>query len=278
MTQFIIIRQEHLELIPAEYGRSLRQAAAALLEYFKNQREGWLTFNLPQLCETLLYQWGRETIRKAAELLDELGLIKRRHHRINGRAWQYQYLDQKSVTVTSESVTVAPESVTATPERVTSLYDPFLDQQQDPEPADEQEVGISEEEFNQACTKIREIRCTPAIDLNEAVRKEVRASWQNLEKAIAYLKHCLRTWDGRRQYNWTGVLIKALREGQSPPDFCREKQISQIPVPPDGLEDWVIERLDTVKDFFFSSVNSCWMVVYFSGHQQPAVEAMGGKS
>ena len=277
MTQFIIIRQEHLEAIPATVGRSLRQAAAVLLEYFKNQRRVWLTFNLPQLYDLLLGQWGRETIRKAAELLSEIGLVERRHHRINGRAWQYRLVEEKEVTVTQDDATVTPDEVTVTPDEVTSIYidpyiDPISDPTTDPGPVVEEKIECQKEEFDQACAEIREIPCTPRIALNEVVRKEIKANWQNLNGAIAYLKHAVKTWDGRKAYNWTGVLITALRKGQTPPDFSREKE--EIPAAPEGFLEWC-DQEPGVKLAWYSRPLSEWVAIYDSGLQRPWFEAMG---
>ena len=113
MSEFITIRQSNLELFPSDASRNTRLCAAALLEYFKyqfRQRKNWFTITIAELRERLLEQFGKDAISKACSLLDELGLVVRRHHRLNPRAWQYKYVATNSATVVETSATVVETS------------------------------------------------------------------------------------------------------------------------------------------------------------------------
>lgn len=283
--KFIQIREEYLNLIPSSVGKATKSAAAALLNYFNNQREGWLTFNLNQLCQTLLDQWGRETIRKAAQVLAELGLIERQHHRMNGRAWQYR-LPQKEVTaalhkvsVTSDSVTVASNEVSVTQIEVLSIYkdpleNPLKNHQQDPTPAAAEKFEI-EEEGILAIKEIREIECTPRIQINQQVKEVIAKNPENVDKAIALVKQAVQTWQVDENFNWTGLLVKALKVGLEPftPAAATQNELIQ-PESPLGFKEWC-EFNPSIKTAWYSQPFGEWVAVYQSGLQRPWYEAMG---
>ncbi|MBD2771195.1 hypothetical protein [Iningainema tapete] len=125
------------------------RCAAELLNFFRNQREGWFTITIDELVETFLGQWGRHAIRKALELLHELRLIDRRHHRLNARAWQYQYLGSERQSQSSwddEPTTVVHEPTTVVHEPTTTIYiDPILDPVNLDPP--QQQVAVGEEKL-----------------------------------------------------------------------------------------------------------------------------------
>jgi hypothetical protein len=252
MTHFLVIRQDLLELIDSKIGKACKQAAAALLNFFKHQRSGWLTLNLTQLQETLLHQWGRETIRKAAAALANCGLIERKHHRMNGRAWQYR------ATVTPEKVTTTPDAATVTSDSAASIYkDPLKDPQQNPCAAREN-LQIDREEIEQAKVEIEALR------INPAVMREVLKNFANFKGAIARTKQAIND-------NWcknpTGLLLSSLKSGAQPeqkdiPHSLEKAALLDIPT---GLVEWVNEN---AKDYFYSSIHNEWRVVYKNGTQQ----------
>lgn len=255
MTQFLVIRADLLELIPNEVGSACRQAASALLNFFKNQRTGWLTLNLTQLHDTLLKQWGKETVRRAAEVLADCGLIERKHHRMNGRAWQYR------ATVTPTSVTTAPDTATVTLSDVTSIYkDPLENPQQDP-PVVEEFLKIDSEEIEQAKIEIKSISINP-----DAVMREVLKNFANFQGAIALTKKAIA--DGSAK-NPTGLLLWSLKSGikaDFPGGDSLEKSRLVISEKPPEIANWV--KLNG-KDYFYSSLNNEWRVVLKNGVQKP---------
>jgi hypothetical protein len=126
MTTFIACYKKHLEITG-------NRCAAELLNLFKNykpnHKTGWLIITITELKEKLLDTWGRDSIRKACKLLDDLGLIKRDHPRLNKRAWMYKFvtdeLSENSTTVVDNPTTVADEPTT------TYIKDPILDPSQE---------------------------------------------------------------------------------------------------------------------------------------------------
>jgi len=269
MNKFIQIREEYLNLIPSSVGRATRSAAAALLNYFNNQREGWLTFNLSQLCTTLLDQWGRETIRKAAQVLDELGLIERQHHRMNGRAWQYR-ITQKEVTAAPDKVSVTSNDVTVTQNDVASIYkDPLENQQQDP-------AAAIKFDFSEEIAEIEQINCSPKIQINFQVQEAIARNPENVDNAIALVKQAVQTWEVDNKFNWTGLLVKALKVGLepfTPAAAATQNELTQ-PESPLGFEEWC-EFNPLVKAAWYSKPFGEWVAVYQSGLQRPWYEAMG---
>jgi hypothetical protein len=288
--KFIQIREEYLNLIPASVGKATRSAAAALLNYFNHQREGWLTFNLSQLCTTLLDQWGRETIRKAAQVLSELGLIERQHHRMNGRAWQYRAtaaVPQKvatvapdKVSVTLTQVTVASNKVAVTQKDAVSIYkdpleNPLENHQQHPAVASAAaEIEVKEIKVL-AIKEIQEIECTPKIQINQQVKEAIQKNPENVEKAIALVKQAVQTWQVDNNFNWTGLLVKALKVGLEPYSAAAATQNElKEPSSPSGFKEWC-EFNPLVKTAWYSQPFGEWVAVYQSGLQRPWYEAMG---
>jgi DNA-binding phage protein len=74
------------------------------------------------------------------------------------------------------------------------------------------------QEVEKAVWQLQEVKCTPALEFNQCVLTALANHLDAVDDAIAYLEECIRTWSahGGRQYNWTGVLVKALKEGQKP--------------------------------------------------------------
>ena len=70
----------------------------------------------------------------------------------------------------------------------------------------------------ETAVRLQEIKCTPAIEINQTVLTALRNYPDHVDDAILYLKECLRTWDSYKgtHHNWTGVLVKALKEGLKP--------------------------------------------------------------
>ncbi len=286
---FVIIRKDFLDLLPGRNSDSVKQCAAALLNFFRNQRQGWLTINIPQFSEILFEQWGKEAIRKALELLSDEALIERKHHRLNGRAWQYrlpQRIKVMPAVIDPDEATIAPDEdsdasdegndaskeESVTPSRATSIYkDPlenhFSDQQQDPAAASTVDLEIQIKEIEKIC-------CTPNIEIAPVV-EAMKKNPENVAGAIAYTKNCIRTWDGRRQFNWTGVLIKAIRAAQTVPAvITNQNDNNSVPPAPEGFAKWA-EASSSIKTIFYSTLRSEWVAIYQSGLQRPWYEAMG---
>ena len=94
------------------------------------------------------------------------------------------------------------------------------------EPTDE-EVGI-------ACTQIRAL--SPEIVINQTVRSAVRIGWANVPAALAYITEAIRTWKVKPDFNWTGLVVKALknsallveRNAQPPPKQYPRPSLEQL--------------------------------------------------
>ena len=71
MTAFIACYKSHLRATG-------NRCAAELLNFFKNykpnRKDGWLIITIGEIKEKLLDTWGRDSIRKACNLIDDLGL------------------------------------------------------------------------------------------------------------------------------------------------------------------------------------------------------------
>ncbi len=138
-----------------------------------------------------------------------------------------------------------------------------LDQQQK-EPA----VDLRKfEEVKKIIDQLKLIKCTPGLQINKQVEQAIADFLPNAQDAIAYLKECLKTWDGRRTYNWTGVLVKALKEGQKP-NFPVHTQggLLEIPPIPEELKKW-FETVDQKRfNIFYSETRHSWMAVNKTGH------------
>lgn len=91
----------------------------------------------------------------------------------------------------------------------------------DPLPPEEQELeSIPEqldpgEDDSSSVDALSEIRALPvAIALNQNVRKTVKAANQGqVMRAIAYVREAIKNWRVKPDFNWTGLLVKAIREG-----------------------------------------------------------------
>jgi hypothetical protein len=133
-----------------------------------------------------------------------------------------------------------------------------LDQQQN-EPAVELEKL---EEVKKIIDQLKLIKCTPGLQINKQVEQAIADFLPNAQDAIAYLKECLKTWDGRRTYNWTGVLVKALKEGQKP-NFPAHTQggLLEISDCPKELEEWFKTADKKRFNIFWSGTRHSWMVI-----------------
>jgi hypothetical protein len=98
---FVILRQEYLEITGGDF------CAAKLIEYFirwthwkmQTHRTPWFYQPLWRIQEDLLGEHSENIIRRAIALLEELGLIERRHNPGNwqDKTWQYKFnLDRLS--------------------------------------------------------------------------------------------------------------------------------------------------------------------------------------
>lgn len=276
---FVIIRKDFLDMLPGRNSDSIKQCAAALLNFFRNQRPGWLTINIPQFQEILFEQWGKEAIRKALELLADEGLIERRHHRLNGRAWQYrlpcqirkmeQVADPEEATINpdEEQVALSEESVTSS--KATSIYkDPLKDQQQDP-------IAAVEFDFCEEIAEIEQINCSPKIQINQQVKEVIAKNPENVEKAIALVRQAVKTWNVDDKFNWTGLLVKAIKTGLEPftPAAATQNELTQ-PESPLGFKEWC-ESNPLVKTAWYSQPFGEWVAIYHSSLQRPWYEAMG---
>lgn len=261
---FVILRKDFLDMLPGRNTDSHKQCAAALLNFFRNQREGWLTINIQQFQDILFDQWGKNTICKALEMLCSEGYIERKHHRMNGRAWQYRTVkaikqmpkvedpetlvreasrreDSKKelryqATVEFEEELTAPDTQSVAPEEATSIYkDPLKDQQQDPAAA----VKI---DFLEKIQEIEQIEVTPKISVNFQVKEAIAKNPKNLDKAIAYVKEAVKSWQVRSEFNWAGLLVKAIKTGLEPVSPAAEIQKFTIPESPSFLEQWCREN------------------------------------
>jgi hypothetical protein len=97
---------------------------------------------------------------------------------------------------------------------------------------------VQDQELNQevekAVRQLQEVKCTPALEFNQCVLTALANHPDAVDDAIAYLEECVRTWSahGGRQYNWTGVLVKALKEGQKPRFPFRSAAVPTSPIAP----------------------------------------------
>jgi hypothetical protein len=75
-----------------------------------------------------------------------------------------------------------------------------------------------QEKLEIAVRQLQEVKCTPAIEINQTVLSALRSHLNHVDDAILYLRECIRTWDSYKgtHHNWTGVFVKALKEGQKP--------------------------------------------------------------
>jgi hypothetical protein len=98
---FVILRQEYLEITSGDF------CAAKLIEYFirwthwkmETHRTPWFYQPLWRIQEDLLGEHSENIIRRAIALLEELGLLERRHNPGNwqDKTWQYKFnLDRLS--------------------------------------------------------------------------------------------------------------------------------------------------------------------------------------
>jgi hypothetical protein len=123
-----------------------------------------------------------------------------------------------------------------------------------------QEEDVDQEEVQKVIQELQELKCTPGIEINQQVKSAIADHADNVQDAIAYLKECIRSWSGHnnRQYNWTGVLVKALKEGQKPrfssgsapapaDSVQNHQQLPEIhPLLKAGLESGEISDLDPI--------------------------------
>lgn len=134
-----------------------------------------------------------------------------------------------------------------------------LKQQQEPVIASNEQPEQVEEIINE----LKSIKCTPNLQINEQVMQAVMDFLANAKDAIAYLRECLKTWDGRRTWNWTGVFVKALKEGTKPSFPSGAFGSSggfQIPDAPIELLDWY-SNAGPNFDIFYSELRHSWMAV-----------------
>lgn len=285
---FVILRKDFLDMLPGRNTDSHKQCAAALLNFFRNQRSGWLTINIQQFQDILFDQWGKNTICKALEMLCSEGYIERKHHRMNGRAWQYRVVkaikqmpkvedpDQEAIEfipeddeeeIISREVTATPneekndfEKEPVAPEEATSIYkDPLKDQQQDP-------TAAVEVDFSKKIQEIKQIEVTPKISVNFQVKEAIAKNPKNLDKAIAYVKEAVKSWQVRSEFNWTGLLVKALKTGLEPISPAAASSV-QVEPKPAGIEEYCRVNPE-VKDYFFSSRENCYKIVLTNNVQK----------
>lgn len=102
----VILRSEYLKLIQthssiiAELPKAVQFCAAKLIQYFQHwsnwkhsrQRTLWIYQPFRKIHEDLMGEHSLHTIRAAIAILEQLGILKRRHNPSNGqdKTWQYQ--------------------------------------------------------------------------------------------------------------------------------------------------------------------------------------------
>lgn len=288
---FVILYQDLLNLIPHTATKNTRMCAAALLNYFKNQKVRWHTITIAQLQEKLLGQYGKDCVAKATALLAEAGLVERQHHRLNPRAWQYKCVCdvkqlkkerdyQPSNFVTTVATATQPQPLVAQPQLAVDqiqeavaeiqsniyikdpLEDPLKDHQQDPAPAAAEKFEI-EEEGILTIKEIREIECTPRIQINQQVKEAIAKNPENVEKAVALVKQAVQTWEVGNKFNWTGLLVKALKLGLEPFTPAAATQKFEIPVVPSDLEQWC--RENNARQYIWSDLEKAFKIQLFDG-------------
>lgn len=282
---FVILRKDFLDMLPGRNTDSHKQCAAALLNYFRNQRRGWLTINIPQFQEILFEQWGKEAIRKALEILADEGLVERRHHRMNGRSWQYRLPeriqkmekvdDPDEVTDNFEEELPRWDEEVVAPDEVSSIYkDPLKDPTQDPSAAVEKKVLVEEkkiepkqtevdlieskpssQEIAEAETEIRQLRINP-----NAIRRELLKNFANFKGAVTEYKKIQAVKEVK---NPAGLLITLLRVDQS----SVAPQKFEIPALPEAIATFCQSRPE-IRDYFFSSIDQAYKIVFRNGSQK----------
>lgn len=122
------------------------------------------------------------------------------------------------------------------------------------------------EELKDAENQLEECRINP-----DAVRRELLKQFANFTGAIARTQEALsQGWCN----NPTGVFKKALKLGTEPDSASFPKAKLEIPQIPPGLDQWCRENSDKVKDYFYSSTNAEWRVVYHNTLQRSWSEVM----
>ena len=83
-----------LTILRTEFlGLTNNRCAAEVLEFFKNQRSGWVKITIAEIREKFQGLYGKDAIAAATRLLDELGVVRRRKQPYNGqdKTWQYKF-------------------------------------------------------------------------------------------------------------------------------------------------------------------------------------------
>lgn len=117
-TQFLLQRIEDLKFLYCleshKIGNSSRLAMATLMNYFRNQKhDRWHSITITGLTKLFANCFSDEVIRVSCQLLTDLGIIKRRRHCLNPRAWQYCWIgipsEYKTALPPEEQEAVSPE-------------------------------------------------------------------------------------------------------------------------------------------------------------------------
>lgn len=295
----VILRSEYLKLIQthsksiAELPKAVQFCAAKLIQYFQHwsnwkqnvHRTPWIYQPFRKIHADLMGEHSLHTIRAAIALLEQLGILKRRHNPSNGqdKTWQYQlnldvlkqllHSQCDSSTAETSAHAFSDHGTFKTEQGENNVEQHSQDQSIDIKPTTidekaEENVAVIEQPVEPA-SNITKLSTTPTIkptkdELAEVRRqlRELRVNpdecarvimryWANVQGAIAYLKSA--TWAN----NPIAVFINACKKGLKPetqqqqrrygvPEQIRPPNSSQL----QALED--AKNFKKIHDWFFS--------------------------
>lgn len=205
------------------------------------------------VCSQLADRFGccRDTVQRHLGELCKMGLLKRLPYKrwATDHIWQYtinvdallahqfstftsaifksaslgnlwiQLLSYSENQVSRNSDSREPEFPLPTDEIQATYTNPlpnsFSTQQQtvdvEVEEGVEESDGPSDEEIGSVCTEIRAL--SPEFKINQQVRSAIRLNWANVAPVLKFLSEAVRTWKVRSDFNWTGLLVKRLKQG-----------------------------------------------------------------
>lgn len=210
----VILRSEYLKLIQthssiiAELPKAVQFCAAKLIQYFQHwsnwkhsrQRTLWIYQPFRKIHEDLMGEHSLHTIRAAIAILEQLGILKRRHNPSNGqdKTWQYrlkqdvleQLLNQESCSELDSSYNVLSEHGTfRTEQGEDNVEQQSQDQSISISPTTTNEEVVVEKEVVQEVNALREVPSRKhCIDFEEYAEAAVfaRGSGEILSPEISH--------------------------------------------------------------------------------------------
>lgn len=295
----VILRSEYLKLIQthsksiAELPKAVKFCAAKLIQYFQHwsnwkhsrQRTLWIYQPFRKIHEDLMGEHSLHTIRAAIALLEQLGILKRRHNPSNGqdKTWQYQMnldvlkqlLHSECDSGTAETsahafsdhgtfkteqgennveqhsqdqfIDIKPTTIDEkVEENVAVIEQPVELASNITKPSNTPTIKPTKEELAEVRRQLRELRVNP-----DGCARVVVRYWANVQGAIAYLKSA--TWAN----NPIAVFINACKKGLKPETQQQQRRhgIPEQIRPPNSSQLQALEDAKNVKkihDWFFS--------------------------